>query len=273
VSSSYARVSALLLSLGLTFLSQLPVITAEHHDLAGEHPAAIQSVGTTSETSTIYDADEHLWKRWSMESGEAGRVVSLCTSTDGALWNEAAQPCFTPASGTVAWDHSSIASPIVIQNEHAAPERRYMMWYSGACDSTAGSGASATTSIGLAFSADGRTFTRLPASESPCGVEGLVFSGDSAFEGNRAIVQGSVGEPRITLIEGKYTMSFFRVGSNLSGIVEAAGLAHATSEDGIKWTMQTGEPVTVELVGKTTRTPALVHRLRQLVDAYSECPM
>jgi hypothetical protein len=273
VSSSNACVPALLLSLGLTFFSQLPVVTAERPDGGAEHPPAIQSLGTTSETSTIYDANEKLWKRWSMENADGGRIVSLSTSVNGAIWNAVDKPCFTPSASADAWDRSTVASPIVVLNENAAPERRYMMWYSGAADSTAGSGTLAKTSIGLAFSVDGRTFTRISAGESPCGVEGLVLSGDAAFGANPAVVQGSVGEPRVMLTEGRYTMSFFRVGTDAAGIVEAAGLGSATSSDGIKWVLQTGEPVTVELVGKTTRTPALVHRLRQLVDAYSECPM
>lgn len=273
MNSSTARFSALLLSLGFTLLSQLPVVTAEHSCAGPEHPAALQSVGTVSETSTVYDANDGLWKRWSMETIGGTRVVVLSTSHDGLVWNKSAAPCFAPAKSSAAWDSSSIASPVVILNESAVQDRRYMMWYSGASEGTAGSSALAPTAIGLAFSSDGRHFTRLPANESPAGEEGLILSARAAFPASAGVTQGCVGEPRISIYDGKYTMSFFRVATNDKGEVLAAGLGSATSTDGIKWTLQTGSPVTVELVGKTTTTPALVHRLRQLVDAYSECPM
>jgi hypothetical protein len=236
-------------------------------------------MGTTSETSTIYDAEEKIWKRWSLESNAVTgrRELYLQTSANGNEWQRIEQPVFQAnAADSASWDHSAIASPVVLLNPDGDQARRFMLWYSGSnserpvTDTASGA---PSTSLGLAFSADGKNFFRLPADESPYLKEGLVLTADRAFPRAMGIAGGSLGEPKVSLSDGMYTLSFYRVGTDQEGTVKVAGLGAAISADGVNWTLDASPPVTVEIVGKTTTTPALVQRLRQLVDAYSECPM
>lgn len=250
--STNARCAALLLSLALTLLSQKPVITAERVQDSATHLPALSAVGTTSETSTIYDASENLWKRWSMKGVGARRVLTMATSVDGNVWKDAEGECFAPCATESSWDSGSISAPTVVFNPNATDDsKRFLLSYAGA--GTASGVGMPATAIGVAYSSDGRHFDRA----------GMVLGGSGM----------SYGEPRLALVDGQFQLSFFCVKTDAKGIVEQAGLGTACSADGIKWDVRNDSPVTVEVVGKTTSTANLVQRLRQLVDAYSECPL
>jgi hypothetical protein len=244
-----------LLSLALTVIAQKPVITAENATAAGAHPPVLVAVGTTSETSTVYDANEKVWKRWTMRDVDGRRVLVMATSADGVAWDAGAgagNVCFAPSDVQGAWDSGAISAPTVLLNPSADDDlHRFVLTYAGS--STDGGGAMPATEIGIAYSADGRSFKRA----------GVVLGGEGM----------SYGEPRLMLADGEFELSYFRVKTGAGGIVEQAGLGTAVSTDGVKWDVRNDSPVTVEVVGKTPPTAKLVQRLRQLVDAYSESPL
>jgi hypothetical protein len=91
--------------------------------------------------------------------------------------------------------------------------------------------------IGAAFSADGVTFTRVPAAESPKGKAGLVLAGEDAFPGS---ADAMVADPEVVFVGGTYHLWFssFACSGASCGTVDAYGISHATSTDGIHWTVE-----------------------------------
>jgi hypothetical protein len=105
--------------------------------------------------------------------------------------------------------------------------------------------------IGLAFSADGKSFTRLPASESPYAgqsieypsAEGLLLQGKDAFPGMSGVVDGIVADPELLLVDGTIHLFFSSMPVDATGQPLSYGVSHAISTDGIHVTPTQGNPV------------------------------
>jgi len=285
---SPASRQALLASLCLTIFTQQPLLAAESlkivSSILGTPPlvaraglSQLPDVGTISETSTVFDAEEKIWKRWFVETsrvnGSVKEVLHLATSADGNAWQSQDAVCFEPALDSNKWDATTMGAPVIVANPAGAKERKFLLWYAGSNQTTVRPNGMAATSIGLAYSADGRKFQRISAAESPCSVEGMVLTATQTFPDSADVTEGCLGQPSIVYREGVFSMSFYKVGADASGKILGAGIARAVSSDGIKWNLSVSAPVTVQLVGKSAATSTLVERLKQLANAYSEASM
>jgi hypothetical protein len=167
--------------------------------------------------------------------GEAGpQIIRHATSSDLATWSFDEAPSLTIA-GAGAWDATHTETPTVVENPDAPADRRYLMLYSGASTTLPGHPFPAYA-IGAAFSADGTTFTRVPAAQSPHGKDGLVLTGADAYPGAGGAI---VADPEVVLVGGTYHLwfsSFACSGANCA-TVDASGVGHATSTDGVHWTV------------------------------------
>jgi hypothetical protein len=76
----------------------------------------------------------------------------------------------------------------------------------------------------------------VPASESPFAKDGLVLTGKAAYP---AAVDAIVADPEVVFVDGTYHLwfsSFACEGANC-GTVTDFGIGHATSPDGVTWTV------------------------------------
>ncbi|MFN0251754.1 MAG: hypothetical protein ACKV2T_33060 [Kofleriaceae bacterium] len=163
-------------------------------------------------------------------------VIRRATSVDRMTWTIDDAPVFTAHPDVAAWDHDIAETPTVIYNPNAPADRRYLLMYSGANGTFPGY-TFHDYAIGAAFSADGRTFTRVPASESPHGKAGLVLE---ASQIHPAGSDGIVADPELVLVGDTYHLffsSFTCHGANCS-TVDTYGVSHATSVDGVTWTIE-----------------------------------
>ena len=106
--------------------------------------------------------------------------IHHATSPDGSAWTISDTPALVAASDGSAWDHTNSETPSVAYNPDAPAGRQYVLAYSGANGDFPGE-TFASYAIGVAFSADGQTFTRVAAAESPHGEDGLVLTGSDAY--------------------------------------------------------------------------------------------
>lgn len=141
--------------------------------------------------------------------------------------------------------------PVVMDDASATSGKRYMFFYSD------------SNSVCLATSEDGARFT--PA--------GVVLKASQAFAEGENVVEASIGEPSVAWRDRQFVMSFYRIGTDASGEVIDAGIAKATSPDGIKWTVAPSAQVSVQIVGHNTHADGLIERLKRLANAYSESAM
>lgn len=162
-------------------------------------------------------------------------VIRRATSVDRMTWTIDNAPALSAPSDTSAWDHGNTETPTVIYNPNAPADRRYMMMYSGANGTFPGY-SFADYAIGAAFSADGKTFTRVPASESPHGKAGLVLE---ASQIHPVGSDGIVADPELVLVGDTYHLFFssFTCHGASCATIDSYGVSHATSTDGVHWTI------------------------------------
>lgn len=164
-------------------------------------------------------------------------VIRHASSPDRMTWTVDDAPVFAVAADAAAWDHQRAETPTVVYNAAAPADRRYLMMYSGSNGAFPYPGyAFNNYSIGAAFSADGVTFTRVPAGESPTGKAGQVLTGKLAYP---ASTNGIVADPELALVNGVYHLwfsSFACTGTNCETVTDF-GISHATSTDGVHWTV------------------------------------
>jgi hypothetical protein len=163
-------------------------------------------------------------------------IIRHATSTNLAQWTFDQAPALA-LGGTGAWDRTHVEAPTVVYNPSAPADRRYLMLYSGASQMFPQPGYTFPDfAIGAAFSADGRTFTRVPASESPHGQAGLVLTGAQAYPG---ALDATVSDPELVLVGGVYHLWFssFACSGASCATIDASGIGHATSTDGVTWTI------------------------------------
>jgi len=105
--------------------------------------------------------------------------------------------------------------------------------------------------IGVAFSADGRSFERLPASESPYAgrptpfenIDGLVWYGSDAFPNMANMHDGLVADPEVVIVDDVWHLFSSSVAVDQDYAPIAFGISHATSNDGIHWVYRPDNPV------------------------------
>ena len=165
------------------------------------------------------------------------RVIRHGSSVDRMTWTVDEAPALAQSADGLAWDSVVVDQPTVVFNPAAPAERRYVMLYAGATAMFPFPGYDTPHfSIGAAFSADGRTFTRIAAGDSPHGQAGLVITGAQAYGSSVGAV---VSDPELLLLDGVYHLwfsSFACEGANCATLTDR-GIAHATSGDGITWTI------------------------------------
>jgi hypothetical protein len=242
----------------------------------------------------MFDSDDGLWKMWfsslftlacDAEVTDSDRThidIMYAESSDGLSWSVQPDPALTSHVNIGDWDYSTVETPTVIKVASNAADRRYMLLYAGANSEKYPdggfilpriAGSFAPWQLGLAFSADGHHFTRLPAAETPYvqtslpfgNRDGLVFYAGYAFPTFPSVVYGSVADPEVVLIGDTYYLFFSSAGTDETGAVFqsgaeiAYGISTATSFDGISWTANAANPVIIGAGSRRCcrRTPAL----------------
>ena len=105
---------------------------------------------------------------------------------------------------------------------------RYLMLYAGSDGTFPFAGAFPNHAIGAAFSADGVTFTRVPAASRRTARTGMVLTGKRApIRPDRRIV----ADPELALVDGIYHLWFssFACSGATCATTDTYGIAHATS--------------------------------------------
>ncbi len=180
-------------------------------------------------------------------------LIRRATSPDRMTWTVDDAPALRPSAEVGAWDGARVEAPSVAYNPAAPPERRYLMAYAGAAGTFPFPGYTFPDhAIGVAFSPDGVTFTRVPAAASPHGKDGLVLTGAQIYP---AATGATVSDPELALIDGVYHLWFssFACGAADCANVTERGVAHAVSGDGITWVLDEA-PVRTLLRAGTDRT-------------------
>lgn len=213
-----------------------------------------------ADPSVMYDEDEQLWKAWWQSPLESDYLapnpktaVLYAESADGLSWTVQDTPAMTAGADPGDWDFDRMETPSVVKVPSNPPERRYVMYYTGGNFEAVASPFPGYPwyQIGVAFSADGRSFERLPASESPYAgsptpfekIDGLVWYGSDAFPNMANLHDGLVADPEVVIVDGVWHLfaSSFAVDQDYSPI--AFGISHATSNDGIHWVSGPDNPV------------------------------
>jgi hypothetical protein len=187
---------------------------------------------TGTSTWQLYYASSHGTSYFS--SDQAG-LIRRGSSPDRMTWTVSETPALAVATDPQAWDSYRTETPTVAFDPAAPADRRYLMLYSGASGMFPHAGYGfANYAIGAAFSADGLTFTRISATESPKGKAGLVLTASDVFP---AGTDGVVADPELVIVNGTYHLYFssFSCKGTDCATVEAYGISHATSTDGIHW--------------------------------------
>jgi hypothetical protein len=165
-------------------------------------------------------------------------VIRRAISPDRMTWTVDDAPVLRAATEAEAWDRTHVEAPSVVYNPAAPPERRYLLMYAGAAGPFPFPGhASPAYAIGAAFSADGISFQRVPAAMSPHGKDGLVLTGLQAYP---TATGAAVFDPEVALVGGVYHLWFgsFACGGPTCANLTERGVAHASSPDGIAWTIE-----------------------------------
>jgi len=170
--------------------------------------------------------------------GQVGnQVIRHATSPDRMTWTVDDAPVLEASADGAAWDRATTEAPSVVIDPAASADRRYLMVYAGSSAQFPNHPFPAS-SIGAAFSADGVTFTRVSAADSPHGEAGLVLTAADVYAGvGTGTKDGIVDDPELVLVDGVYHLfftSFTCDGSGCANVI-ASGVAHATSTDGIHW--------------------------------------
>ncbi len=201
----------------------------------------------------IWDEEDGLFKAWWSTTvmgiygpdGPPVNGIRYAESPDGVQWKVQRELAFaTDLGDPTAWDGTNAETPFVIKVPGNPPERRYLLYYSGGNAGACTVGDAPCYEIGLAFSSDGRTFSRLPAAESPYGEAGLVLRGEEVLAGTSEMALGVVADPTLVVDpDGTLRMWMSSYAGDSSGAPLAFGIAHASSTDGIHWTPSPGNPL------------------------------
>jgi hypothetical protein len=212
----------------------------------------------------FFDEDEGVWKAWwstgvapafSAPDAQIQMGIKYATSQDGATWSVQQALTIQAEPGSGAWDQLKLETPSVVKIPWNPSERRYLLAYAGAqAQRTVDLGTSQLGvpwyQLGVAFSADGKTFARLPAAESPYAnastgfsdVAGLVLLGKDAFPDLPDVADGLLADPELVVDGDTVHLFFSSMPVNAQMQPLAYGVSHATSKDGIHFTPQPNNP-------------------------------
>jgi hypothetical protein len=243
--------------------------------LVGWRPAAESGKyqWTMADPTVLFDEEEQIWKGWwssvivcssapgvvdtSLASQEID--VMYAESVDGLQWNVQAEPALRSHRDATEWDDSTVETPAVLKVLDAPPERRYVMIYGGANRAAYTLLGQPGWQLGIAFSADGKTFTRLPAAQSPYAgkatpftqIDGLLLLARDVFPGFTGVTSGIIADPELARRGDTFHLWFdaaaFDASGNpvydATGTRGAIGVGHATSTDLVHWSISVENPV------------------------------
>ncbi len=156
------------------------------------------------------------------------KIIRHATSTDLATWTFDDAPALTVS--TSGWDSTHVETPTVAYNPNAPADRRFVMMYSGASQPFPHPNYTfADYAIGIAFSSDGRTFTR-------AGTAGKILDAAQVYGSS---MDGILADPDLVLVGDTYHLWFSSFGCSGTNCVniDTYGIAHATSTDALTWTI------------------------------------
>jgi hypothetical protein len=215
-----------------------------------------------ADPSVMYDDEDNLWKVWfsstQMEISSSAETMTIqySESSDGVNWSTPLI-VFQVASDPMAWDHTHTETPAVIKNPNpsAPAEQKYMLWYAGANTMLAATENRPTTfpyyQIGLAYSADGMSFSRyMPGLNNK---PGLVLKAEANLFGSSlpgTFGDGVVADPEVVYRDNQFYMWFSSYAESVSNPVTvngrsplAYGISLMTSYDGITWSNNHNNPL------------------------------
>jgi hypothetical protein len=223
-----------------------------------------------------YDAEEKKWKAWWStgaaktfgEGNNAPIYIKYAESPDGLHWDVQPEPVLLSGTDPTNWDNSKVETPTVIKVASNPPERRYVMFYAGGNDVDFPRLPTLDYTwyqIGVAFSADGKRFTRMPASESPYAglntgfrkVEGLLLLARDAFPGTANVENGVVADPEVVFDGSRYHLFFSSLATRADRTTYLTyGVSHATipSMAAPRLTLAAGNP---QILGAAQ--PSIIH--------------
>ena len=218
---------------------------------------------TQADPTVLYDADDHLWKAWwstvivtdcsQITTPNRELDIKYAESDDGVAWRIQAEPVLRSHRDPGDWDYSTAETPTVIKVPGAVPARRYALIYAGGNDNVLKVLGQTGWQLGVAFSADGKQFTRISATESPYAgqstpfarIEGLALLAKDAFPSVTGVDHGIIADPEVIAYGGKFHLYFSSVAVDAQGalVANTYGISHATSTDLVHWTAATGNPI------------------------------
>jgi hypothetical protein len=208
-----------------------------------------------ADPTVMFDSDDKLWKAWfsttdkDLNTQNMTIHIKYAQSSDGVHWSSPIT-AFSVANDPAAWDYTTVETPTVIKNPDltAPASQKFMMWYSGANTNLAAAQNRPTSfpyyQIVLAYSADGKTFTRL-VNASDSRLDGLVLKATAAIFGSGlpgVYGDGLVADPEVIYKDQHFHMWFSSYAESVpmpvaaNGRVPLAfGISEMTSTDGINW--------------------------------------
>jgi len=219
-------------------------------------PATTYEV-SIADPSVMFDAPSGLWKAWysatrfdTAIAGDPGiMLIRYAESADGITWTVQAAPALQARNNATDWDYTHTETPCVIRNPDglAPASQRWLLFYAGGnldADVAAGRtslGAYPYYQIGLAYSADGRTFTRcLPGLD---GKPGLTLKASQALAGVAGFADGLLADPEAVAVGGQITLWCSSFAESAARSPLAFGISHATSADGLAWAFPAVNPL------------------------------
>ncbi|GMR08190.1 MAG: hypothetical protein BMS9Abin26_1195 [Gammaproteobacteria bacterium] len=226
-----------------------------------------------ADPTVLYDETDRKWKVWfsstlkDRSSGKETMSIKYADSSDGVHWSEP-RITFQVSADPGAWDHTHTETPAVIRNpDPGAPNgQKFMLWYSGANTRLTARQSRPNTfpyyQIGLAYSADGKSFTRhRPGLDNQ---PGLVLVANASIFGKQLpgrFGDGLLADPEVLFHDGRFHMWFSSyaesvpVPASVNGRSPLAfGISHASSLDGVTWV--TGHDNPLRSLSKPGEIPA-----------------
>ena len=217
---------------------------------------------TQADPSILYDPSDGLWKAWwsTVVAADCAQILSnheihikYAESRDGVSWTVQAEPALRSHRDPGDWDFSTAETPDVIINPAAPPDRRFALIYAGGNTTSLKVLGQTGWQIGVAFSPDGKQFTRISATESPYAgrttpfarIEGLALLAADAFPGVADVASGIVADPEVIAYGGTFHLMFSSVAVTSEGafVPGTFGISRATSSDLVHWTATAGNPI------------------------------
>jgi hypothetical protein len=203
---------------------------------------------SVSDPSVMYDRQDSTWKMWFatgwFEGDEFKTGVKYAESTDGADWVIHQALSLKGSKNDNDWDYTSVETPMVLKVPVDNNGFEYLMWYSGGNININPLGEDYPRfQIGMAISSNGVVFDKIDVTDSPYGIEGLVFKVEDAFPNLPGVATGVVADPAVVYNNGIFYMWFSSIGLTANDEDIDGGISHATSVDGINWEPSANNPI------------------------------